>query len=95
MSRGGANPSGIDAIDGSARGGGIGRLAVVIGVGGFLGMGEREVAVEFNKLRLWLDGSEPVATIEIIKDALKNAPEWNWAGDQSGSITGKGTPPVK
>jgi hypothetical protein len=57
-------------------------VAAVIGVGGFLGMGERAVAFEFNKLRLWSGGSEPVATIEITKDALKKAPEWKWAGDQ-------------
>lgn len=68
--------------------------AAILGVGGFLGMGEREVAVEFGSLRLKQDGSKTVVTIDATKDALKNAPEWKWAGDRSGT-TGRGTPPAK
>jgi sporulation protein YlmC with PRC-barrel domain len=68
--------------------------AVVLGVGGFLGMGEREVAVEFSSLRLKQDGGKTVVTIDATKDALKNAPEWKWAGDRGGT-TGRGTPPSK
>jgi len=68
--------------------------AVVIGVGGFLGMGEREVAVEFSSLRLKQDGGKTVVTIDATKDALKTAPEWKWSGDPGGT-TGRGTPPGK
>ena len=46
--------------------------AVVIGVGGFLGMGEREVAVNFNSIRMSRDQSNNlVLTVNATKDALK------------------------
>ena len=67
--------------------------AVVIGVGGFLGIGEREVAVNFGSLRLAHDNSgSTVVSLNATKDALKAAPEWKWAGDKSGT-TGTGTQP--
>ena len=67
--------------------------AVVIGVGGFLGIGEREVAVNFSSLRLAQDNSgSTVVSLNATKDALKAAPEWKWAGDKSGT-TGTGTQP--
>jgi hypothetical protein len=69
-------------------------VAAVLGVGGFLGMGEREVAVEFSSLRLTHDGAKTVVRIDTTKDALKSAPEWKWSGDRSGT-TGRGTPPAK
>jgi sporulation protein YlmC with PRC-barrel domain len=53
--------------------------AVVIGVGGFLGMGEREVAVNFESLRMSRDSnSNLVLTVNANKEALKSAPEWRW-----------------
>ena len=68
--------------------------AVVIGVGGFLGIGEREVAVTFDSLRLTLDSSNnTVAALSTTKDDLKAAPEWRWRG--GGDTTGKGTQPEK
>jgi sporulation protein YlmC with PRC-barrel domain len=68
--------------------------AVVIGVGGFLGMGEREIALSFESIRLKQDGSNnPVVTVAATKDGLKAAPEWRWSGNGS-STTGKGTPPA-
>jgi hypothetical protein len=67
--------------------------AVVLGIGGFLGMGEREVAVDFSSLKLTQDGNKTVVTINATKDVLKNAPEWKWAGDRSGT-TGTGSPPA-
>jgi hypothetical protein len=73
--------------------------AAVIGVGGFLGIGEREVAVDFKSLRIEQDpnamtnrGSINVK-MAATKDSLKNAPAWSW-GDR-GSATGTGaTKPV-
>ena len=53
--------------------------AVVLGVGGFLGMGERDVAVEFKSLRFAEKDGTPTITIDATKDALKSAPEWKWA----------------
>jgi sporulation protein YlmC with PRC-barrel domain len=53
--------------------------AVIIGVGGFLGMGEREVAINYNSLRMNRDSNANlVLTVNATKDALKNAPAWRW-----------------
>jgi PRC-barrel domain len=69
--------------------------AVVIGVGGFLGMGEREVAVAFESLRLAQDeNNRTVVSLDATKDSLKAAPEWRWAGDRSGT-TGNGSAPTR
>jgi sporulation protein YlmC with PRC-barrel domain len=68
--------------------------AVVIGVGGFLGLGEREVAVKFESLRLTQDANNnTVAAISATKDSLKSAPEWRWTGEGGTSTVGKGTQP--
>jgi sporulation protein YlmC with PRC-barrel domain len=54
--------------------------AVVIGVGGFLGMGEHEVAVKFDTLRLTQDANNnTVVAMSATKDSLKAAPEWRWS----------------
>ena len=53
--------------------------AVVIGVGGFLGIGQREVAVSFNSLQLRRDQNDRVTVVvNATKDVLQNAPEWRW-----------------
>ena len=53
--------------------------AVVVGVGGFLGMGEREVAISFGSLKMTRDdGGRSVITIDATKDVLKAAPLWTW-----------------
>jgi hypothetical protein len=52
---------------------------VIIGVGGFLGIGEREVAVGFDSIRMSRDQNRNlVLTLNASKDALKKAPEWRW-----------------
>jgi hypothetical protein len=49
--------------------------AVIIGVGGFLGIGEREVAMNFDSIRMSRDSSNNlVLTVNATKDALKGAP---------------------
>ena len=53
--------------------------AVVIGVGGFLGVGEREVAVAFDSLKVNQDSSgNNVVMLDATKDSLKGAPAWSW-----------------
>ena len=70
--------------------------AVVIGVGGFLGLGEREVAVKFESLRLTQDANnDTIVALSATKESLKAAPEWRWSGVGGNSTTGKGTPPVE
>jgi hypothetical protein len=53
--------------------------AVIIAVGGFLGMGEREVAISFSGLKIARDsGNRDVITVNATKDQLKAAPAWKW-----------------
>jgi sporulation protein YlmC with PRC-barrel domain len=53
--------------------------AVVIGVGGFLGMGERHAAVPFSSLDVTRDANnDPLVRVNLTKDQLKTAPEWKW-----------------
>jgi sporulation protein YlmC with PRC-barrel domain len=69
--------------------------AVVIGVGGFLGVGEREVAVNFESLRIAQDSNnKTTVSLNATKDSLKSAPEWQWIGDRSGT-TGNSSAPTQ
>ena len=53
--------------------------AIVIGVGGFLGMGERHAAVSFGSLKLSRDANNnPLVRVDVTKEQLKAAPEWKW-----------------
>ena len=53
--------------------------AVIVGVGGFLGMGEREIAVAFESIQMIRDrDGKDVLTVNATKDTLKTAPVWNW-----------------
>jgi sporulation protein YlmC with PRC-barrel domain len=63
---------------------------VVIGVGGFLGIGEKAVAVPFNALTVQRDqkgtGIEKISA-NYTKDQLKNAPTYKYLSDKSSSET--------
>lgn len=62
--------------------------AVVIGVGGFLGIGEREVGVNFQSLRVSHDtNGRLVAMLNVTKDTLKSAPAWTWGSERSGGMS--------
>jgi hypothetical protein len=53
--------------------------AAVLGVGGFLGMGEHQVAVQFKSLKIDRDSDgNDVIMLDTTKEALKKAPEWTW-----------------
>jgi len=53
--------------------------AVIIGVGGFLGMGEHDVAISYSGLKFAKDSSNrDVITVNATKDQLKAAPAWKW-----------------
>jgi len=53
--------------------------AAVIGVGGFLGLGEHQVAVQFKSLKIDRDSNgNDVITLDTTKETLKKAPEWTW-----------------
>jgi sporulation protein YlmC with PRC-barrel domain len=53
--------------------------AVIIGVGGFLGLGERDVAVAYNSIQMKPDNNgAPTLMINTTKEALTAAPAWTW-----------------
>lgn len=55
----------------------------VIGVGGFLGMGEKLVAVQFSDLVISRNADNKVRiTLDSTKDALQNAPDYVYYGDK-------------
>jgi sporulation protein YlmC with PRC-barrel domain len=57
--------------------------AVLIGVGGFLGLGEKDVAVSFKELKLARDEDDAVtAMVSTSKDALAQAPDFKTLDDQ-------------
>ncbi|MEJ1157158.1 PRC-barrel domain-containing protein [Prosthecomicrobium sp. N25] len=70
--------------------------AVVIGVGGFLGIGEKNVAVPFESVQMMADANNSNTmrvTIASTKDALKQAPEFRRVNDNrsaGGSTTSTG-----
>ena len=69
--------------------------AVVVGVGGFLGIGEREVALEYKSLNIKYDPnamtSAGATTIQVnaTKESLKNAPAWTWNADKNSGGTSR------
>lgn len=52
--------------------------AVIISVGGFLGMGEKDVAAPFEAIRATQKGSESYLVMNTTKDALKSAPGYKY-----------------
>lgn len=47
--------------------------AVIIGVGGFLGMGEKDVAVAFNEIKWTMRDNKNYPTIKATKEAMRVA----------------------
>jgi PRC-barrel domain len=69
---------------------------IVLGVGGFLGLGERQVAAGFESLQLGRDnGGRMILTLNVTKDALMAAPEWKWRAEERGRPTGTDTKPLR
>ena len=67
---------------------------VVIGVGGFLGVGEKNVAVPFEKLNVTRKADSAAIdkiTISFTKDELKNAPTFAFYDAPKSSTTGSNT----
>ncbi|WP_447555643.1 PRC-barrel domain-containing protein [Vreelandella sp. EE22] len=59
--------------------------AVVVGVGGFLGMGEKDVAIEWDSLELTRDNDDDdyVIRVNASQDALEEAEEYERDGDRN------------
>lgn len=63
---------------------------VVVGVGGFLGMGQKSVAVPMQALQVAPDGNvanTPKITMQVTKAELQQAPEFKRANDNSDTAT--------
>ncbi len=52
--------------------------AAMVGVGGFLGAGEKDVAVSFNAIKPTQKSDKTYLTLNTTKDALKNAPGFKY-----------------
>ena len=68
--------------------------AVVIGVGGFLGVGEKNVAIPFDKLNVSRKPNTAMidkVTVSFSKDELKNAPAFAYYEPIKPATTGSGT----
>ena len=56
---------------------------VVVGIGGVLGVGEKEVAVPFDAVKPDVAGGKRVFVIDATKDQLKAAPAYKTLNDQA------------
>ncbi len=52
--------------------------AAMVGVGGFLGAGEKDVAVTFNAIKPTKKDDKTYLTLDTTKDALKNSPGFKY-----------------
>ncbi len=72
--------------------------AVVIGVGGFLGVGEKDVAVSYDSIRWAQDeNGDQFAVLEANREILENAPEFTREEAETAMAPAEGTsaPPVE
>jgi sporulation protein YlmC with PRC-barrel domain len=95
----GANNENIGEIDDVLLDGSGMAKSVVIGVGGFLGMGEKDVAIPFSALKIVRKSGDDAIdkiTVSYTKEQLKDAPDFRYLAeaDSSGSArqsTGSGS----
>lgn len=57
--------------------------AVMVGVGGFLGAGEKDVAVPFTAVKLTTKNNKQYLTMAATKDALKSAPGFKYDSNKT------------
>ena len=65
--------------------------AVILGVGGFLGIGEKDVAVNTRAVQMVQDGDSMRLVVQTSKEALQNAPSYDRANRRYATGTGTGT----
>ena len=56
---------------------------VIVGVGGFLGVDEKDVAVNFNSIQKTMKDNKVYLTMDATKDALKTAPGFRYDSDKT------------
>jgi sporulation protein YlmC with PRC-barrel domain len=57
--------------------------ALIVGVGGFLGAGEKDVAVPFSAVKQIAKDNKMYLTMDTTKDALKSAPGFKYDSDKT------------
>jgi sporulation protein YlmC with PRC-barrel domain len=57
--------------------------ALIVGVGGFLGAGEKDVAVPFSAIKHTMKNNKVYLTMDTTKDALKSAPGFKYDRDRT------------
>jgi sporulation protein YlmC with PRC-barrel domain len=70
--------------------------AMILGIGGILGAGEKDVAVPFEAVKKTMKNNEAYLTLDVTKDNLKSAPglkydrnKTSWVPDTSGNNTSR------
>jgi sporulation protein YlmC with PRC-barrel domain len=63
--------------------------ALIVGVGGFLGAGEKDVAVPFNAVKWTSKDNKNYLTMNTTKDALKSAPGLKYDRDKTAWVPAK------
>ena len=62
---------------------------LIIGVGGFLGAGEKDVAVAFDAVHAEMKDGSWYLTLNTTKDALKSAPGFTFDKEKTGWVPAK------
>jgi sporulation protein YlmC with PRC-barrel domain len=65
--------------------------ALIIGVGGFLGAGEKDVAVDFNAVKPTKKNNKTYLTMNATKDELKAAPGFKYDRDKTAWVPDTGS----
>jgi sporulation protein YlmC with PRC-barrel domain len=60
--------------------------ALIVGVGGFLGAGEKDVAVDFGAVHKTTKDNKTYLTMNATKDALKAAPGFKYDSEKTGWV---------
>jgi sporulation protein YlmC with PRC-barrel domain len=67
---------------------------VVVGVGGFLGIGERNVALKFEQVQISRDANNRIkASASVTKESLNAAPEWKDPNAPAATSSPQTSPP--
>jgi uncharacterized protein YrrD len=61
---------------------------VIVSVGGFLGVGAKDVAVKWEDIKFGKDGRSLALTTDLTKDALKAMPDYKRERQKSASSSG-------
>jgi uncharacterized protein YrrD len=62
--------------------------AVIVAVGGFLGVGAKDVAVKWEDIKFGKDGKSLSLTTSLTKDALKAMPDYKYERQKPASGSG-------